>query len=135
MPFPSRLLAALLACSAAAAMAADPPKPPTLAERKKAVQEQIEINKKLAGKPAEEQLKIAKEWAKKHRTAMAPAALSDELNQAYAFRSHMSGDPQCQEYAHQADNVFLDNGDEAAKVGTLNEVGGKARAAGCVNAP
>lgn len=107
-------------------------KVPTLEERKKAVADQMKIIEGMSGKSVEEQLKIAQEWAKKHRTAQAAGAV-DATSQAYAFRMRLYGDSHCQAYAEQADSTFLDGQfSEDERISKLNQIGARAASAGCI---
>ncbi len=107
-------------------------KVPTLEERKKAVAEQMKIIEGMSGKSVEDQLKIAQEWAKKHRTAQAGGTV-DATSQAYAFRMRLYGDSQCQIYAEQADSAFLDSQtSEDERISKLNQIAARAASAGCV---
>lgn len=62
-----------------------------------------------------------------------PAANSDELNGAYAFRNKMSSDPACQELASQSDRIYADPKMESGKKqAALEQLNSRAKAAGCL---
>lgn len=67
------------------------------------------------------------------RAPLAPPPIND-MTRAYEFRTQLSGNPQCQRFATEADAVFLSSElDDAQKEAKLKVIGDAARAAGCVN--
>jgi hypothetical protein len=67
------------------------------------------------------------------RGPLAPPAITD-VSRAYEFRTQINGNPQCQRFATEADNVFL-NGqlDDEQKVAKLKAIGEEAKASNCLN--
>lgn len=67
------------------------------------------------------------------RGPLAPPAITD-VSRAYEFRTQINGNPQCQRFATESDNVFL-NGqiDDEQKVAKLKAIGEEARASNCLN--
>jgi hypothetical protein len=67
------------------------------------------------------------------RAPLAPPPIND-MTRAYEFRTQLSGNPQCQRFATEADAVFLSSElDDAQKEAKWKVIGDAARAAGCVN--
>ena len=66
------------------------------------------------------------------RAPLAPPAIND-ISRAYEFRTQLLGSPQCQRFATESDNVFL-NGtlDDAQKVYKLKALGAEAKASDCL---
>jgi hypothetical protein len=58
---------------------------------------------------------------------------SQELVEAYRFRTQMSSDPQCQQIAMEADKVFVDGTlDDQKQIATLKQLAARARALSCI---
>gem|GEM_PF-3047071 len=66
------------------------------------------------------------------RAPLAPPAIND-VSRAYEFRTQLLGSPQCQRFATESDNVFL-NGtlDDTQKADKLKALGAEAKASGCL---
>ncbi|MDD3380977.1 MAG: hypothetical protein PHD68_07195 [Rugosibacter sp.] len=66
------------------------------------------------------------------RAPLAPPAIND-VSRAYEFRTQLLGSPQCQRFATESDNVFL-NGtlDDAQKADKLKALGAEAKASDCL---
>lgn len=67
------------------------------------------------------------------RAPLAPPQIND-VSRAYEFRTRLLGSPQCQRFATESDNVFL-NGqlDDEQKAAKLKAIGTEARASNCLN--
>lgn len=66
------------------------------------------------------------------RAPQAPPPVND-LTRAYEFRTRLSGNPQCQRFATEADAVFLQNGlDDAQKIVRLKAIAATAAANACL---
>lgn len=70
-------------------------------------------------------------------SAKVPSALSvppqDDSTRAYAFRTQLSGNPQCQQFATRADEAFLSTRlSIAEKAAQLKQIEAEAKAAGCI---
>ncbi len=67
------------------------------------------------------------------RAPLAPPQVND-VSRAYAFRTQLLGSPQCQRFATESDNVFL-NGqlDDEQKAIKLKALGEEAKASNCLN--
>lgn len=63
-----------------------------------------------------------------------PDADVQALKNAYAFRSRMGSDPQCQDYAQRADAIFMNPKlTLQGKIQQLSQVAQQARAANCTD--
>lgn len=66
------------------------------------------------------------------RAPLAPPPITD-VSLAYEFRTQLSGNPECQRFATEADGIFLDGAlDDAQKVAKLKALGAEAKASGCL---
>jgi hypothetical protein len=66
------------------------------------------------------------------RVPQVPPPVND-LTRAYEFRTRLSGDPQCQHFAADADAVFLQAGpDDKQKISRLKAIEAAARADACL---
>ncbi|MBI5862128.1 MAG: hypothetical protein HZB64_08130 [Rhodocyclales bacterium] len=66
------------------------------------------------------------------RAPLAPPPIND-LSRAYEFRTRLSGDPQCQRFATDADAVFLQGGlDDTQKISRLKAIAAAAGVNGCL---
>jgi hypothetical protein len=66
------------------------------------------------------------------RGPLAPPPITD-VSLAYEFRTQLSGNPECQRFATEADGIFLNGAlDDAQKVAKLKALGGEAKASGCL---
>lgn len=66
------------------------------------------------------------------RAPLAPPPMND-VSYAYEFRTQLSGNPECQRFATESDNVFLNNQlDDAQKVIKLKALGAEAKANNCL---
>lgn len=69
----------------------------------------------------------------RRRAPQGPPDVND-VSRAYEFRTQLSGNPQCQRFATESDNVFL-NGqlDDEQKAVKLKALGEEAKASNCLN--
>lgn len=66
------------------------------------------------------------------RVPLAPPAMND-VSRAYEFRTRLLGSPQCQRFATESDNVFLNGAlDDAQKADKLKTLGIEARTSDCL---
>lgn len=66
------------------------------------------------------------------RAPLAPPPMND-VSYAYEFRTQLSGNPECQRFATESDNVFLNSQlDDAQKVIKLKALGAEAKANNCL---
>lgn len=57
-----------------------------------------------------------------------------DVSEAYAFRTQLKGDPQCQRFASESDAIFLDGAkSDDLKVSLLKSLGAQAAATGCLS--
>ncbi|MDO8346358.1 MAG: hypothetical protein Q7S85_00510 [Rugosibacter sp.] len=66
------------------------------------------------------------------RAPLAPPPIND-LSRAYEFRTRLSGDPQCQRFATDADTAFLQGEpDDKQKISRLKAIEAAARSTNCL---